>query len=1055
MGSIQIDPRFRRIQKFNSTYSPNTVTQYESDRTGMRVVVVDQEGPKLHGFFVLATEIHDDSGAPHTLEHLCFMGSKSYKYKGFLDKLATRAYSNTNAWTATDHTAYTLETAGWAGFAQILPVYLDHLIVPTLTDAGCITEVYHIDGQGNDAGVVYSEMQGVQNAASELMELRGKRLMYPEGVGFRYETGGMMEQLRVLSADRIREFHREMYQPKNLCLLLMGEVDHKELLQILDDFETSVIHDIPPPDKPFSRPWIDSKQATPLTESVVKRVEFPEEDEDFGQIDIKFLGPDIADIVQSGALTVVLLYLCGSPAAVLDNNIVEKEQLASSIYFTVDSRPRTEVDFSMSGVETDVLEDVEKRFHEVLDEAMKKPLDMSFLRDCIDRQIRSTKFNTESQPTHFSDYIIADYLFGKRDGSTLEEMASLDQFERLKSWTEQQWKDFINKYFAKAHYVSLLGVPSAKLSKKLTDDEAARVEKRKKELGPEGLKRKFEELEKAKKENDKEIPPELLAHFRVPSTESIHFVKTSSARAGPALKVGRPDNKYQKIIENDGGEDFPLFINFEHIESNFARIHLMISTENLPVALKPLLAVYFEAFTNLDVQRDGHNVPFDQIVVELERDTVGYTIDSASNLGNVECLRITFQVEISKYSTAIAWINELFWQSIFEDKRLQAINARLLADVPDAKRDGNDMLAAVHIMTHLAPASIGRARSTLVKALYLKRFKWLLKNEPERTASMLEDLRSFLGQFANFRVVVVSDLTKLADPVQAWKPFLSKLDTTQPLAPLGRRIDRLSAAGQNPGALAYVVPMATIDSSFLYAVARGPSTWDDECLPALMVAQAYLNAVEGPLWVAVRGVGLAYGVSTSYDIDSGFVSLDVYRSPDAYKAFEASCKVVQEHIDGTIEFDDLMLEGAISSIVVAMANEQQTLASAAVASFVKEVMRGLPSDYNETLLRKVREVSVDEVKTVMDEVVMPVFKPGKADVMVTCAVGMTEGIQKGLETVGWKPEVHDLTWFQDDYGLKVPDDDDGDDEGDEDEDGDEEDGEADEDASDDFEMVER
>lgn len=47
-------------------------------------------------------------------------GSKSYKYKGVLDQLATRAYSNTNAWTATDHTAYTLETAGWEGFAQIV-----------------------------------------------------------------------------------------------------------------------------------------------------------------------------------------------------------------------------------------------------------------------------------------------------------------------------------------------------------------------------------------------------------------------------------------------------------------------------------------------------------------------------------------------------------------------------------------------------------------------------------------------------------------------------------------------------------------------------------------------------------------------------------------------------------------------------------------------------------------------------------------------------------------------------------------------------------------------
>lgn len=89
------------MQCFSTDYSPATVTQYESQRTGMRVVVVDQEGPKVNGYFTLATEIHDDSGAPHTLEHLCFLGSKNYKYKGFLDKLATRAYANTNAWTAT------------------------------------------------------------------------------------------------------------------------------------------------------------------------------------------------------------------------------------------------------------------------------------------------------------------------------------------------------------------------------------------------------------------------------------------------------------------------------------------------------------------------------------------------------------------------------------------------------------------------------------------------------------------------------------------------------------------------------------------------------------------------------------------------------------------------------------------------------------------------------------------------------------------------------------------------------------------------------------------
>ena len=290
---------FRTIQKFDIEYSTETVTQYESERTGMRVVVADVKGPKILGFFALATEIHDDSGAPHTLEHLCFMGSKSYQYKGLLDKLATRAYSNTNAWTATDHTAYTLETAGWAGFAQILPVYLEHVIIPTLTDAACYTEVHHVDGTGHDAGVVYSEMQGVQNTQAELMTLVSKRLMYPEGVGFRYETGGMMEQLRVLTADRIREFHREMYQPKNLCLVILGEVDHENLIDILDDFEETILNDIPKPEAPFRRPWIDSKQATPLTKSVIETVEFPEEDESSGEVMISFFGPNCSDPLQS------------------------------------------------------------------------------------------------------------------------------------------------------------------------------------------------------------------------------------------------------------------------------------------------------------------------------------------------------------------------------------------------------------------------------------------------------------------------------------------------------------------------------------------------------------------------------------------------------------------------------------------------------------------------------------------------------------------------------------------------------------------------------------
>ena len=49
--------------------------------------------------------------------------------------------------------------AGSEGFLNMLHVYLDHILFPTLTEAGFVTEVHHINGEGQNAGVVYCEMQ--------------------------------------------------------------------------------------------------------------------------------------------------------------------------------------------------------------------------------------------------------------------------------------------------------------------------------------------------------------------------------------------------------------------------------------------------------------------------------------------------------------------------------------------------------------------------------------------------------------------------------------------------------------------------------------------------------------------------------------------------------------------------------------------------------------------------------------------------------------------------------------------------------------------------------
>ena len=136
------------------------ITKFKSNLTGLRVVLTKTGSPIVHLYICLATDANTDEGLPHALEHLIFLGSEKYPYKAVLDILANRLLaSRANAWTDDDHTCYTMSTAGLSGFISMLPVYLDHILYPLLRPEAFATEVHHVDKEGNDAGVVFSEMK--------------------------------------------------------------------------------------------------------------------------------------------------------------------------------------------------------------------------------------------------------------------------------------------------------------------------------------------------------------------------------------------------------------------------------------------------------------------------------------------------------------------------------------------------------------------------------------------------------------------------------------------------------------------------------------------------------------------------------------------------------------------------------------------------------------------------------------------------------------------------------------------------------------------------------
>jgi Zn-dependent M16 (insulinase) family peptidase len=79
------------------------------------------------------------------------------------------------------------------------------------------TEVHHIDGKGQDSGVVYSEMQDHESEMERMVDQKRKDLYYPRGSSYAMDTGGRLQNLREsCSLEKVRQYHRDFYHLNNM-----------------------------------------------------------------------------------------------------------------------------------------------------------------------------------------------------------------------------------------------------------------------------------------------------------------------------------------------------------------------------------------------------------------------------------------------------------------------------------------------------------------------------------------------------------------------------------------------------------------------------------------------------------------------------------------------------------------------------------------------------------------------------------------------------------------------------------------------------------------------
>ncbi|GAA5896610.1 Sdd3p [Sporobolomyces salmoneus] len=996
------------------------LAKWESESTGLKVVWSGVEGPLVQGYFSAVTEIFDASGRPHTLEHLVFLGSEKYPYKGVLDTLANRSFATgTNAWTATETTAYTIGTAGSEGFLKILPVFLDHVLYPTITDSGFVTEVFNISGKGEEGGVVFGEMQGREQGSSDLMHLRQQETLYSEKNALRSETGGLLKALRVLKVEEIREYHKAMYVPQNITINVAGRsLDPTVLLETLtkEVLPSIVAHGQNKGAHPtgWIRPFVESSTASnppKIAKDSIELVPFPEKDESVGELMMSWIGVLHNDFLTDNALEVLGQYLTDSAVSPLYKEFVEIEDPAcTDISFYSSTADPTVLTVYLSSVPSEQLDTLPKKFKETLARISKEGIDMSRMATVLERQKLSLLNSMETDGADvLSDVVVADAAYGASDGSDLaKSMKVMADYKVLEGWTAEQWASLLNKFYVDAPALTIVGKPSASLADKVRDDAKAVVDANIKKYGEDGLAKLAKKIEDAQAENDKPIPPEILRDFKIPDVNGIDWIKVETGRSGGVAKEdGAKKGRVQDHLDADAAQ-LPLFVQYDHINSAFIQISVVLFPENVPevspAELRALLPIYLDSFFTLPVTRaDGTKLDYEEVVKQLDAETLSYSIDINSPLQEGVTLKI--KVPKEKYTKAIAWLSDLLYNSSFSVDRLKISAAKAIQGLPAEKREGSDVSYAAYRKLISEEVSTNVTMNLLNRIEFLPAFAARLKEEPEAVVSHFETFRKGLTHPRAIRVQVKGDVLALEKPVSSW---LEHFKAIQPfpaseLVPVKRSSDVMGPLGKQPAKKIILYGLSSIESSFAYHVAKGPDSWTHPDQPALTVARAVLNAMEGFLWKWIRGAGLAYGASISHDIESGLISYRIFKSPDSYAAFTAAQSLIDQLVSGKIEIDDLTIESAKSSLAYNTAAKEATISAAANASFTNMLL-GLPENHGRIALAATKDVTAEDILRVIKQYIAPIFRPETSIASIASGLAKMDEIATNFGKLGYEVE---------------------------------------------------
>ena len=213
----------------------------EHDRSGARLVLMDNADDNKTFYIAFRTPPKDSTGVAHIMEHSVLCGSEHFPLKDPFVELGKGSLNTfLNAMTYPDKTVYPIASCNDVDFRNLMHVYLDAVFHPAIYQNEQIFRQegwhYELDSDAENLsinGVVYNEMKGVFSSPDGVLDYAVMNSLFPD-TSYGCESGGDPDVIPDLTYEAFLRFHRKYYHPSNSYIFLYGDMDFTERLKWLD-----------------------------------------------------------------------------------------------------------------------------------------------------------------------------------------------------------------------------------------------------------------------------------------------------------------------------------------------------------------------------------------------------------------------------------------------------------------------------------------------------------------------------------------------------------------------------------------------------------------------------------------------------------------------------------------------------------------------------------------------------------------------------------------------------------------------------------------------------